>query len=375
MGKKGGAAPCTASYRDEGVVKRIWRRLNEKQPSAPEVRTWGHGGEPAAPSSDPDNAPASAGQRSGKKERHISTKEAIRRFRAHSQQEKHTDVVRVGVQDALWSDLYHHALTANWLAFTFWAVVSYIGINLFFAALYAMLPGEVTGSHPLSFWDLFFFSVQTLSTIGYGGMVPTGTMANAIVALEALIGMMINALAAGAVFARIARPRARIIFSDKAVISDESGVSALCIRIANCRRSLILSVDVEVALSRLIVSSDGHLERRFEPLTLVQAHVPVLRFAFVLAHVVTKASPLSHHSLEELKSEEAEIIVTVTGTDEAMGQTVFARTSYAFDHVMHHHRFVDIVHSRPNGVVAVDYSRFHDIEAHQPKEPPLNTQE
>lgn len=351
-------------------MKRIWRRLNDQQASSPQSRTWGHAGEPKPDSAGaepdaPTSSTPSGSADSKKKSRHISTREAVRRFRSHAQEDrKHEEVVRVGLEDALWSDLYHHALTANWVTFTFWAVVSYVVVNLFFSILYALVPGEVTGPHPLSFWDLFFFSVQTLSTVGYGGMTPTGIGANIIVSFEVLLGMMINALAAGAVFARIARPRARIIFSNKAVISDESGVSVLCIRIANCRRSLILSVDVEVALSRLIVTHDGHLERRFEPLTLVQAHVPVLRFAFVLAHVLTEASPLHRHSLDELKTEEAEIIVTVTGTDEAMGQTVFARTAYAFDKVMHNHRFVDIIHTRPTGGLAVDYSKFHDVEEH-----------
>lgn len=339
-------------------MKRIWRRLNEQR-SAP-LRE----GQEGASREDTAHAP-SAEDAHRKTKRHISTKEAIRRFRTHALDEKkHIDVVRVGVQDALWSDLYHHALTASWVTFTFWAFVSYVLVNLLFAGLYLLVPGEVTGSHPLSFLDLFFFSVQTLSTVGYGGMVPNGVAANVIVSFEVLLGMMVNALAAGAVFARIARPRARIIFSNKAVVSDENGVPVLCIRIANCRRSLILSVDVEVALSRLIVTHDGHLERRFEPLTLVQAHVPVLRFAFVLAHVVTETSPLHSCSLEELKAEEAEIIVTVTGTDEAMGQTVFARTAYAFDKVLNNHRFVDIIHTRPTGGLAVDYSKFHDTEAH-----------
>lgn len=361
--ERGGAAcfPCLFIL-EEGMMKRIWRRLNEQRSSSMQEAEEGERQEASAHSS-------TAGENSGKTKKHISTKEAIRRFRTHALDEKkHADVVRVGVQDALWSDLYHHALTASWAAFTFWAFVSYVLVNLLFAVLYALVPGEVTGPHPLSFLDLFFFSVQTLSTVGYGGMVPSGVAANVIVSFEVLLGMMVNALAAGAVFARIARPRARIIFSNRAVVSDENGVSALCIRIANCRRSLILSVDVEVALSRLIVTHDGHLERRFEPLTLVQAHVPVLRFAFVLAHVVTKTSPLHSCSLQELQAEEAEIIVTVTGTDEAMGQTVFARTAYAFDKVLHNHRFVDIIHTRPSGGLAVDYSRFHDIEAHAPSQ-------
>lgn len=334
-------------------MKRIWRRLKVQQ----------------APVSDPTTDGQETPRRGRPKDagtaKSISTREAVRRFRAHALEDKdHEDVVRVGLKDALWSDLYHHALTANWWVFTFWAVGAYIAINLLFALLYDFVPGQISAPHPVTLADLFFFSVQTLSTVGYGVMAPSGPVANSIVSVEVLVGMMINALAAGAVFARIARPRARIIFSNTAVISNENNVPVLCLRIANMRRSVILSLDVEVALSRLTVTPDGHLVRQFEPLLLVQAHVPVLRFAFVVAHVITEQSPLHIHTLKELDDEEAEIIVTVTGTDEAMGQTVFARTSYAFDRVLHNHRFVDIINSQPGGGIAVDYSRFHETEQH-----------
>lgn len=346
-------------------MKKIWRRLNAHDTSS-EGRTWGEKSAPDEAAERAATAPKAARKKGGKDQgeaKRITTREAVRRFRAHALEDKtHDDVVRVGVHDAMWSDLYHHALTASWVAFVGWAFLAYVLINLAFALLYAIAPGEVSGPHAPDLADLFFFSVQTLSTIGYGVWSPTGTWTNSVVSIEALLGMMINALATGAVFARIARPKARIMFSNQAVISDENGVSALCIRLANCRRSVILSLDVEVALSRLTVTADGHLERQFEPLLLVQAHVPVLRFAFVLAHVITETSPLHQHSLKELDSEEAEIVVTVTGTDEAMGQTVFARTAYAFDRVLWNHRFVDIVHTRPNGGIAVDYSRFHDTE-------------
>ncbi len=304
-------------------------------------------------------------EETGKKS-HFTTKEAMRRFRAHAlvEEKGHRDVVRVGLSDSVWTDLYHHALTASWTAFVYTSVIFYFLINLFFALLYLIAPSQVTGDGQHTLLSLFFFSVQTLSTVGYGGMVPVGPYANIVVSFEVLVGMMINALATGVVFARFARPRARIMFSNTAVISNENGIPALCIRIANLRLSVILSVDVEVSLSRLVMSENGHLVRQFDQLLLVQSHVPVLRFAFVMAHVIGPESPLHGKSMAELEKEEAEIVVTVTGTDEALGQTVFARTAYRFDRVHHNHRFVDIVLSRPDGRIAVDYTRFHDIEKH-----------
>lgn len=309
-------------------------------------------------------APRPSGKEGGRF--HLSTKEAVRRFRAHAlvEEKSHRDVVRVGLKDSVWSDLYHHALTASWPAFAAIAVVSYVVLNLVFALLYMVAPNQITGLSHGTLLSLFFFSVQTLSTVGYGTMSPIGAYANAIVSIEVFVGMMLTALATGVVFARFARPRARLMFSNIAVISNEGGIPALCIRIANLRMSVILSVDIEVALSRLVMSDNGHLVRKFDQLLLMQSHVPVLRFAFVMAHVITPDSPLHGKTVAELEGEEAEIIVTVTGTDEALGQTVFARTAYRFDRVQHNHRFVDIVLSRPDGRITVDYTRFHDVEAH-----------
>lgn len=297
----------------------------------------------------------------------IHTHEAAHRLRKHLLLERgHEDVERIGVRDKFWTDIYHHALTARWPTFLYASVVFYVLINLLFALLYLCAPGQVSGLGENKLLSLFFFSVQTFSTVGYGGMVPVGSFANGVVAVEVLIGMMINALATGLVFARFARPRARIMFSQKAVIASENGIPALSLRIANLRTSVILAVDVEVTLSRLVMTPSGHLVRRFDPLPLLQSHAPMLRFAQVLAHVIGPESPLHGKDIATLEREEAEIVVTVTGTDEALGQTVFARTAYSFKHVEHNRRFVDILVSHPNGRIVVDYSRFHDIEESKP---------
>lgn len=337
-------------------MKSMWRRLKDKREARLAARYT-----PLDEVAVPEDAKTGSHHKL-----HLSTKEAVRRFKAHAlvEEKTHRDIVRVGLRDSIWTDFYHHALTASWPAFAYSAVIFYFLINLFFALLYWIAPDQVTGDGQHTLLSLFFFSVQTLSTVGYGGMVPVGLYSNTVVSFEVLAGMMINALATGVVFARFARPRARIMFSNTAVISNENGVPALCIRIANLRVSVILSVDVEVALSRLVMSKNGHLVRQFDQLLIVQSHVPVLRFAFVMAHVIGPDSPLHGKTVAELEQEEAEIVVTVTGTDEALGQTVFARTAYRFDHVRHNHRFVDIVVSRPDGRISVDYTRFHDIEEH-----------
>jgi len=288
--------------------------------------------------------------------------EAERRVRAHVLQEQgHGDVVRLGLGDWLWTDLYHHTMTVGWPVFIGWSVLLYVLVNFGFALLYMMVPQQIMGPHPLHVLDAFFFSVQTLSTVGYGVMAPVGTQANIVVSFEVLIGMMVNALATGVVFARFARPRARLLFSDHAVISTEQGVPTLCVRLANCRLSAVLAVNIEVTLSRLEMDRNGRPVRRFYDLRLQQSHVSMLRFAFVVMHVIDAESALQGQSFEHLRHENAEIIVTVTGTDEATGQSLLARTSYGFDRVRDRHQFANIVSIRPSGGLAVDYARLHDI--------------
>lgn len=275
----------------------------------------------------------------------------------------HDTIVRVGQVDRIWSDFYHHALTAPWRTFFYCSLLVYVGVNLLFALLAMADSQGIKGADPHSFADFFFFSVQTLSTVGYGGMVPVSRTANLIATVEVLGGMMINALATGLIFARFSRPRARVMFSDKALILSENGQLHLDIRIANCRRSPILSVDVEFALARLIHTPSGRVVRQFDPLTLQQSHVPVLRFACTPTHVIDARSPLDGLTEKDLAAEEAEIIVSLTGTDEASGQTVFARSAYGFDRMLYNHRFVDIINAGPDGRITVDYTRFDQTES------------
>ena len=299
---------------------------------------------------------------------HASTTGGTRhhKFMHHRLEDRgHDTVVRVGHVDRIWSDFYHHALTAPWSRFFYGSLLLYVGVNIVFALLYMLDGAGVSGAHAGSFADYFFFSVQTLSTVGYGAMTPVSRTANLIATVEVLGGMMINALATGLVFARFSRPRARIMFSQQALILTEDNQLHLDIRIANCRRSPILSVDVEFALARLIRTPAGRVVRQFDPLPLQQSHIPVLRFACTPTHVITEHSPLHGLTEHDLSAQEAEIIISLTGTDEASGQTVFARSAYGFDRMLYNHRFVDIINAGPDGRITVDYTRFDHTEAPQ----------
>ncbi len=278
------------------------------------------------------------------------------------QKRERSAVVRIGIGSNFWTDLYHHALTTSWPRFMGWSTIAYVVVNLAFALLYRLCDARINNAADLDLLALFFFSVQTLSTVGYGVMAPTGHMANALVSIEALLGMMVNALSTGVVFARFSRPRAQILFSQVGVISQQASPPALCIRLANSRKSAVLAMDVQLSLSQFVIGEGGYPTRIFSPLKLLQSQVPELRFIETLVHPIDSTSPLTLLSLEQLDATHAEILVTVRGTDEATGQAVLLQRSYDHARMMKGMRFVDMVIHDGQGTYRIDYRRLHDIE-------------
>ncbi|GBR04254.1 ATP-sensitive potassium channel protein [Asaia siamensis] len=268
-------------------------------------------------------------------------------------------VTRVGIGSNFWTDLYHHALTTSWPRFMGWSTVAYFVINLAFALLYRLCNARINNAADLDLLSLFFFSVQTLSTVGYGVMAPTGHMANALVSIEALLGMMINALSTGVVFARFSRPRAQIVFSKAAVISKRAAPPVLCLRIANARKSAVLAVDAELSLSQFVIGEGGYPTRIFTPLKLLQSRMPELRFIETLAHPIDSNSPLALLNREQLDATYAQILVTVRGTDEATGQAVLSQHAYEPARILAGRRFVDMVSQDSQGNYLIDYRRLH----------------
>ncbi|KXV07481.1 ATP-sensitive potassium channel protein [Gluconobacter oxydans] len=296
-------------------------------------------------------------------ETHETVVETANKIRAHVLEENgRSDIIRTGLDAGVFGDLYHTLMTMSWFAF-FWASMGlYLVINVAFALMYYVIPHSVSGVPHGDFLDDVFFSVQTISTVGYGTMAPVGRLTNTIVSFEVLAGMMLNALATGLVFARFSRPRARVLFSHVAVVSYDDVIPTLTIRLANQRRTLILSANIEMTLTRLMPDERGRLVRRFDRLTLVQSHMPIFRISLNATHLIDEHSPLYGLTAETLIGQNAEIIITMDGTDEISSQTVFARHAYEIGHVKHGYRFSDMIENRPDGRVEVDFRRFHTTE-------------
>ena len=271
-------------------------------------------------------------------------------------------VRRVNLPVGWHQDLYHNALSLRWWWFMALGCLAYLAVNVVFAILFLLQPDSIIGARPGSFVDAFFFSVQTIATIGYGQMSPATFYCNILVLLETMTGLVFLALATGITFARISRPTARVMYASAAVVGPRNRVPTLSFRIANARSSQILEADVRVSLLRYETSVEGERMRRFHDLQLVRSHTPVFALTFTIMHLIDETSPLFGVKPEDLEAGEAELLVTVTGLEEISSQTVHARHNYPAQEVRFGHRYVDIFLRDDTGERYIDYGRFHETE-------------
>ena len=274
--------------------------------------------------------------------------------------ERADEVLAIGLPRPWFRDLYHFALRISWWRFLLLGIGLYIAANALFALLY-LIPGDaIANAQPGSFFDAFFFSIQTMATIGYGVMSPATFYANLLMTLETGVGLMLIAVATGLVFARFSRPTARVLFSRVAVIGPQNGVPTLSLRLANQRRNQILQAEVALALLRDEQTEEGDTIRRFYDLKTARNRSPVFAMTFTVMHVIDHDSPFFGATSAALQALNAELVVTATGIDETIAQPVHARTSYLADEILWDHRFVDVFCWTEDGRRVIDYRRFHD---------------
>ena len=269
-------------------------------------------------------------------------------------------VLRIGIVPS-WADGYHALIATTWPRFVGILVLGYASINLVFAFLYALVPDAVANNHGGSIADDFFFSVQTLATIGYGVMYPQSLYGNVLVALESTVGILMLPVVTGLVFAKFARPTARIVFSDRAIITTRDGVQSFVFRMANLRRNQIVDARARVVLARAEVTPEGEKIRRIHDLPLVRNESPLFALTWAAVHQITAASPLTGATPALLREWNAEIVVSLVGIDETLSQTIHARWSYLPDEIVWGGRYADVLYDLPDGRRRVDYSRFHEI--------------
>jgi inward rectifier potassium channel len=255
-------------------------------------------------------------------------------------------------------DFYHVMMLLTWTQTLAFIAAAYLVVNALFAVGY-LVTGGIANSHG-TFLDAFFFSVQTMGTIGYGAMYPQTFAANWLVVIESIVSITLTALATGLVFAKFSRPTARVVFTREAVISPHNGTPSLMFRVGNERRNRIVDARIHVTLLRGETLKEGSRFYRQLDLKLSRDHSLSLSRSWSIFHVIDETSPLFGATPESLVEADAEVQVLVVGLDDTSMQIVQASHRYFAEQVIFGARHIDILNEDEDGNVTLDLTKFHD---------------
>ena len=272
----------------------------------------------------------------------------------------HREFVKVNAMKYDWRDIYHLVLTLTWPQFAFMILGVYLCINLIFAGLYLLGGNCVAELVPGSFTDHFFFSVETLATVGYGHAYPATLYGHCVATLEILVGLFGLAVLTGLIFVRFSRPTARIRFSSVAVLAPFDGVPTLMIRLANLRHHAMVEADFRLLLMRSEVTKEGEDVRRFYPLRLQFDHLISFPAALTVRHVIDETSPLHGLTAEDLKLTDSRMLASIVCTDPVIQARVQTQTEYVHEQIAWNRQFAEIYTEDEIGRYTVDYSKFND---------------
>jgi inward rectifier potassium channel len=263
-------------------------------------------------------------------------------------------------QDGYFADFYHQLMTSSWPLLILQVVGAFTMVNCLFASGY-LIAGGIEHARPGSFADAFFFSVQTMATIGYGTMAPAGLVANLLASGEALTGLLTFALVTGLVFSKFSRPTARVRFTRNAVISLRDGVPSLMFRMANVRANQIVEAQIHVVFARQEHTLEGEEVRRFYDLELTRYRNAIFVYSWTAIHPIDLNSPLYDATAQSLKESDADITVSLTGIDETFSQTVYARYYYDAEDIIWGARLADITARTPEGEFFLDFTQYDQV--------------
>jgi inward rectifier potassium channel len=270
------------------------------------------------------------------------------------------EIITEGLNLSFWADISHRCLTASWPAFIGGAVLVFIAFNAVFALFYWIGNQPIANVPGGAYIDYIYFSIETLSTAGYGDMHPQTHYGHFVAAVELFTGIFSMSLMTGLIFARFSRPKARLLFVEHPVVTNHEGKPTLMLRLANERHNIISNATAKLWLFKNIVSMEGETLRRFYELPLTKDLNPGLALSWTLYHILDEISPLYQTNAEDLEASKASFVVVVTGYDVVAAQTIHARKTYNYDDIRFGHRYVDILDTSDDSRLRVDYGKFHE---------------
>ena len=273
------------------------------------------------------------------------------------------EFVKVNTDAWRWRDVYRWLLGLNWPRFAVFVAIVYIGLNLLFAALYSLQQDSIAGSTGGHwFFDCFFFSIQTLATVGYGHMYPQTLYGHIISTIEIMTGVFLLAVMTGLIFVRFSRPIARVVFSRSIVIAPLNGRPTLMVRVGNENQHSMVEAEFRIMFSRDEPLLEGGDFRYFYVLKLHFDRLTVFPAALTLRHTIDEKSPLFGATPESLAARRVLFLVSVVGIDPVIAAPVQMQKDYTWHDVRFGERFVEIYTELEPGRLSVDYGRLHDTE-------------
>jgi inward rectifier potassium channel len=268
-----------------------------------------------------------------------------------------------GVKSRFWQDIYHYAMTSSWTTFfTFFALI-FLTLNFVFATLYVLGENSIANIYPQGFWGAFFFSVETIATVGYGDMHPQSLYGHVIATIEIFTGLSIVAMITGVMFARFSRPKAKILFTKHPVTYRHNGEHVLSIRIANTRLNIIAEASAKLRLIHMETTKENTQFLRIIDLPLKRDQHPMFSLGWNIFHVIDNNSPFYQQTIEDLDRDKARLVLSIHGIDETTNQTMRARHIYPAEMIRFNYRYKDISIFEDALTSHMDYNLFDVIIA------------
>jgi inward rectifier potassium channel len=252
-------------------------------------------------------------------------------------------------------------MSVSWPVFFASAALVFIALNGTFALVFLLGDEPIANVPTGNFMDLFYFSIETLATVGYGDMHPQTHFGHFVATTEIFIGMSLLAVMTGLIFARFSRPRARFVFAQKAIVTMHDRQPTLMIRVANARHNTLSNASATLWLIRAEQTAEGQHLRRYYQLELLRQENPVFALTWTIFHVIDQTSPLFGLTADDLASTDAVVVLTVSGIDDNSANALRSRKGYSHDDIAWKHRYVDIMTVTADGRLFIDYAGFHDV--------------